>query len=272
MGVLGDTVRDGCMPKVATVHLLGSPCVTGNGSRLLVPEGSKKLLAFVALHRDGVERRYAAGSLWPFGCDDRASGNLRSALWRLRRAGIDIVEGDRWSLRLDEAVAVDVRQLFEWSDRVLAGRTNGDDLLISTQHLNGLNLLPGWYDDWVTIQRERLRQRVLHALELSSTQLASMGRYSDAVETALIAINAEPMRESAYRTLMHIHLTESNWIEARRTYASYRQLTRRELGVDPSSDLRALLVDARSYPTGDSGRVIQLPRRNAGRLRSRWLW
>jgi DNA-binding SARP family transcriptional activator len=244
MGLAADTVREGCVPNVITVHLLGSPCVSGNGHRMLVPEGSKRLLAFIALHQDGVERRYAAGSLWPFGCDDRALGNLRSALWRLRGAGIDIVKGDR-SLRLDDAVTVDARQLCEWSDRVIGGRTNRDDLLIPTQHLNGLNLLPGWYDDWVTIERERLRQRVLHALELLSTKLASLGRYSDAVEMALIAINAGPMRESAYRTLMQIHLTESNWLEARRTYASYRQLTRRELGVDPSSDLRALLLDGR---------------------------
>ena len=250
MGVLVDAaVGDGCMARVATIHLLGNLCVTGNGCRLLVPEGSKKLLAFVALHRDGVDRRYAAGSLWPFGCEDRASGNLRSALWRLRRAGIDIVVVDRWSLRLEDAVAVDVRQLLEWSDRVIAGQGAWNDLLSSTHHLNGLDLLPGWYDDWVTIQRERLRQRVLHALELASTQLADIGRYSDAVEMAYIAIDAEPMRESAYRTLMRIHLSESNWVEARRTYASYRQLTRRELGVDPSSGLRALLVDAQSDST-----------------------
>src|ERR687896_289887 len=93
------------MPELGpapVIHLVGGPYVRYGAEQRSVPEGSKKLLAFVALRRGRVERQYAAGALWPFGDDLRAAGNLRSALWRLRRAGIDVIEADKWSLRLAE--------------------------------------------------------------------------------------------------------------------------------------------------------------------------
>jgi hypothetical protein len=51
------------------------------------PEGSKRLVIFVTLNGGRVNRRRAAGTLWPC-CDDVcAAGNLRCALWRLRVTG-----------------------------------------------------------------------------------------------------------------------------------------------------------------------------------------
>ncbi|MGD0604366.1 MAG: hypothetical protein ABSA53_12290, partial [Streptosporangiaceae bacterium] len=76
------------------VLLFGGPSAVLNGSRVEVPDGSKRLLVFVALSSGKVDRRFAAGSLWPDGSDERAAGNLRSALWRLRCAGIDLVDSD----------------------------------------------------------------------------------------------------------------------------------------------------------------------------------
>ena len=35
-----------------------------------------------------MDRRLTAGNLWPDAYESRAAGNLRSALWRLRRAGL----------------------------------------------------------------------------------------------------------------------------------------------------------------------------------------
>ena len=77
--------------KDSVVHLLGGLYVTRNGVRTEVPDGSKRLLAFLALRRGRVERCHAAGTLWSSVDDRRAAGNLRSALWRLRRADIDVL-------------------------------------------------------------------------------------------------------------------------------------------------------------------------------------
>ena len=135
-------------PIRAVVHLFGGPYVTVDGHRRAVPEGSKRLLALVALGRGRVGRRYAADTLWPVGGDGRAAGNLRSALWRLRRAGIDVVCCDKWSLSLVAGVRVDARDLNAWADRVIGGRPRPDDLARVHLDTDALDLLPGWYDDW----------------------------------------------------------------------------------------------------------------------------
>jgi DNA-binding SARP family transcriptional activator len=80
--------------------------------------------------------------------------------------------------------------------------------------MDSLELLPGWYDDWVLLERERTRQRLLHALEALSREHRAAGRCAEAVEAALVAVNAEPLRESAHRELLESHLAEGNWVEA----------------------------------------------------------
>ncbi len=106
------------------------------------------------------------------------------------------------------------------------------------------DLLPGWYDDWVIFERERLRQRMLHALEVLSCRLRATGRYGEAVKAAMDAVAVEPLRESAQRVLAEAHIAEGNYIEARRTFMTYRDLTRRELGVEPSSTFKARVQGA----------------------------
>ena len=223
------------------VHLFGGPYVTVGAHRQEVPEGSKQLLAFVALRRRRVERRQAAGTLWPVGDDGRAAGNLRSALWRLRRAGINVVVSDKCSLMLSSEVLVDLHVMDQWATRLIQGTEVGNDLAISSSLADALDLLPGWYSDWALMERERIRQRILHALEALSGRLADAGRFADAVEAAMLAISAEPLRETAQRALMQAHVAEGNLGEARRSYLAYRDLVRQELGVDPSSDLSIVL-------------------------------
>ena len=174
------------------VHLFAGPYVTVGTQRREVPEGSKQLLAFVALRGRRVERRHAAGTLWPFGNEERAAGNLRSALWRLRRAGINVLAVDKWSLALCTHVVVDLHVMDQWATRLIQGTAAGHDLEISPSVSEALDLLPGWYDDWALMERERIRQRLLHALEALSVRLACLGRFGDAVDAALLAVGAEP--------------------------------------------------------------------------------
>jgi DNA-binding SARP family transcriptional activator len=99
--------------------------------------------------------------LWPFGTDGRASGNLRSALWRLNRADVDLITADRHYLRLRQSVVVDVHLVFAWAARLISGRHSYRDLRILPTPIDAFDLLPGWYDDWVLLARERLRQQVI---------------------------------------------------------------------------------------------------------------
>ena len=104
-----------------------------------------------------------------------------------------------------------------------------------------LELLPGWYDDWVLLERERLRQLWLHGLEAAARRLGRLRRFDLAVDAAMLAIRIEPLRESAHRTLAELHLDEGNAGAARRCYDAFTKLLRDELDIAPSLAFAALV-------------------------------
>jgi len=229
------------------LNLFGGPYVTVGGRRVDVPEGSKRLLAFVALSEGQVERRRAAGTIWSTNDDVRAGGNLRSALWRLKGAGIDVLEADKTALWLRSGTHVDVRLLHDWAGRLIGGCPERADLRLTRWHTDSLELLPGWYDDWAIIERECIRQQLLHALEALAGHLIGSGRHAEAVGVAVTAVAIEPLRETAQRVLVETHIAEGNLVEARRAYRAYRSLLRRELGVEPGARITGL-IEAASAP------------------------
>lgn len=248
--------------KTAVLHLFSGPYMTVDQRRMEIPEGSKRLLAFVALHGGRVERRCAAGALWPVGNDMRAAGNLRSALWRLRRSCVPLIVADKCSLSLEKDVLVDFHVVNEWASRLINGTETASDLVVRPWGLDSLDLLPGWYDDWALMERERVRQRLLHALEALSAVLVRSGRCGEAIEVAMLAVSSDPLRESAQRTLIEAHLAEGNWVEGRRRFDAYRQLLLRELGTEPDPLLSNLLCRAGgfnriSYARGHSSTAAQ---------------
>jgi DNA-binding SARP family transcriptional activator len=234
------------------VYLLGTLAVQQDGQIRAVPEGCKKLLAFVALQHGRVDRRFAAGSLWPEGSDDRAAGNLRSALWRLRGAGISVLESDKATVFLRDRTNTDLGALSAWADRLIAGEATEADMTPPDWTPTVVELLPGWYDEWVVFERERIRQRMLHALEALSRLQRKAGRYGEAIDVAMAAVAVEPLRESAHRVLAEAHLAEGNHIEAQRTYFRYRDLIRDELGVEPTWAFREWM--RASLPMPDPGK------------------
>jgi DNA-binding SARP family transcriptional activator len=260
------TILPGEQPKslpegFATLCLLGGPLVIKNGRRLEIPEGSKRLLVFVALNGGRISRRFAAGTLWPYGDDERAAGNLRSALWRLRGAGIDVLHANRSMLYLDPEASVDITQLSRWATRIIDGSADAADLLTLEMNPDALDLLPGWYDDWVIFERERLKQRLLHAMESLARRLISHGLFADAIEVAMTAVGAEPLRESAQRVLIEAYLAEGNLVEAHRAYVAYDAMLAAEIGVPPSVELAEMV----HYST-DSSRFQQHDRPNPARM------
>jgi DNA-binding SARP family transcriptional activator len=104
---------------------------------------------------------------------------------------------------------------------------------VDAEILSG-ELLPGWCDDFVELERERLRQMRLHALEALSGRLLRAGRHAHALDAALKAVAADPLRESAHRAAIQVHLAEGNLGEARRQFTQLAGLLARELGVAPT--------------------------------------
>lgn len=213
-----------------------------------LPRGVQRLLAFLSL--SGRPARSAvAGQLWPDAREEHAQASLRSALWRLRRTVPGIVETSAGALSLAAGVHVDVRELACWAQRVRDPRADGTRVTLPDAALRG-DLLPGWYDEWVLLERERLRRTRLHALEAVAGRLAAAGRHGEALDAAYLALRDEPLRESAHRTLVEVHLAEGNVAEAIRVYEVFRHVLEDELGVHPTERMRRLIRGV-----GRSGRV-----------------
>ena len=206
-----------------------------------LPRCAQRLIAYLGL-RSRPTRAAVAGELWPEVPEDHAHGSLRSALWRVQKVAPGLVDGSGGALALAAGVRVDVWQFKEWAQRTLDPTADVDGAMAPESALAG-ELLPGWYDDWVVLERERLRQLRLHALEMLADKLASAGRHSEAVQAACAAVRAEPLRESAHRALVRVHLAEGNLVEAVRAYHCFRDLVAHELGVAPTEHMEVLMSE-----------------------------
>jgi DNA-binding SARP family transcriptional activator len=207
--------------------------------------GGERLLAYLAVRGGPVPRAHAAGALWGRSTAERASSNLRAVLCRLPRpGGRSLVTATGRHLRLADDVVVDLASARAAIERVRAGGTAGVHDAVAGDLSADLSadLLPGWDEDWLVVEREHHRQRRLHALEALSAVLCRQRRFDEALGAALASVAGEPLRESSHRRVIEVHLAEGNPAEALRQYERYRRLVRDELGLAPTGEIRALVA------------------------------
>ncbi|MCW2539538.1 MAG: transcriptional regulator, family [Frankiales bacterium] len=212
-----------------TIRLIAGFDLRSGSTSIHVPLPAQRLLAYLALQRRPVPRTVVLGALWGDVEARQAAARLRSVLWRLPAPHGDRlldVEGGR--LALAEDVDVDLRMAQD-ANRVA-------ELDVATLVCD---LLADWDDDWVVIEREQFRQLRLHRLESLCERAEQEGDYELALRAGLAAVSAEPLRESAHRRVISVHLAEHNPSEALRQYHRACAVLRRELGLDPSPATRA---------------------------------
>src|SRR5262249_14593389 len=106
-------------------------------------------------------------------------------------------------------------------------------------------LLPGWYDDWLLPERERMRQIRLHRLEALCRHFSAEGRHALAIEAGLAAVAAHPLREGAQRLLIAAYLAQGNTAEAVRQCDACAAQLREALDIAPSPATRTLVATCR---------------------------
>jgi len=223
----------------ARLSLLGGFELRLHGESVELPRSAQRLISFLALHPRALMRVFVAGRLWTDASECQANSSLRSVLWRLRTRAA-IVHATGTHLSLAPWVEIDVADCTELVRRMLgegALPEPADVLALS----EAAELLPDWYDDWLIVERERVRQRRLHSLEAACDRLTAAGRYAEALEAGLAAVAVEPLRETGHAVVMQAHLAEGNLIEASRQYEQLRNLLRENLGTLPSARVGRLL-------------------------------
>jgi DNA-binding SARP family transcriptional activator len=225
--------------RQANVKLLGGFELRRGDETVPLPLSVQRVVAFLALHEGPLQRVHVAGALWLDSTEEHANASLRTALWRVQQVRPALVSRTSTHLALGGDIPVDASEISCLAQRVLSGaRANGDDVsrLAGTREL-----LPDWYDDWVIIERERLRQLSLHALEHVSADARVQGRFAQATEAGLAAVALEPLRESAHRVVIEAYLAEDNASEAIRHYRLFEEMLESKLGLRPSPRLQDLV-------------------------------
>ncbi|WP_345657316.1 AfsR/SARP family transcriptional regulator [Streptomyces siamensis] len=103
------------------------------------------------------------------------------------------------------------------------------------------DLLPGWPDEWLQADRERWDQMRLYSLEGLAQQMLTAQQYLHALQAALAATAIDPIRETAHRIVIEIHIAEGNVANAVQCYHQYKAYLQRELKVSPSPQMTDLL-------------------------------
>jgi DNA-binding SARP family transcriptional activator len=213
-----------------TMRLLGGFELRRGDETIEVPLAAHRVLGFLALNDRRLPRSYVADALWPDTNEERASANLRTALWRLRRLGCELLVVSAASIGLDPSLWVDARLLHG-----AAREYRRHSVLPDPEQLLEWRgeLLPECWDSWVVYDRERLRQEAVQLFEASSLAALLRGDSHLAFLLALGAVECDPLRRSANMLAIRARLAIGDRSGAVRHARGYARLLDDGLGTDP---------------------------------------
>ena len=248
------------------VALLGQFEVRHDGKLIAIPSrGAQSLFSYLILNAGKAHRRERlAGIFWPDSTEDSARSNLRHELWRLRKA-LE-VSTEAYFIVDDLAIAFDSQAEYnldvELLEKVEVETASPEELATALSYYAG-DFLPGFYADWVVIERERLASIYEAKMARLLSLLQTAGRWEETGEWANRWIARGFWPEPAFRALMAAHASLGDTSRAITTYERLRKGLKEDLGVEPSYQTQELFEqlclgwkpDARS---GDSTRTAVL--------------
>ncbi|HLF72786.1 MAG TPA: BTAD domain-containing putative transcriptional regulator, partial [Anaerolineales bacterium] len=224
------------------IRLLGQFDLRVDGKRIVIASRSgQSLFAYLALTAGKSHRREKlAGQFWPDTSDENARKNLRHELWRIRKAlsiqpaTVDYLSADEFTISFN-------RDSDYWLDVAQMERP-GQDLESLTANLSLYQgeLLPGFYDDWAVLERERLQNVFESKMEQLVEKLVEAERWTAVQEQCerWLALGNAP--EPAYRALMLSYSARGDMAKVGSTYQRCVDELRDQFGVEPSAETHAL--------------------------------
>jgi len=235
------------------VRLLGGFEVKRDDKPVLIPSRpAQSLFAYLILSAGPVHRREkVAGLLWPDSTEENARNYLRNGLWKLRKA---IEKGSSKTSAVSYILTDDINVSFnpEAPYTLDAARIEDVDMdcasaeeLMDVLSLYKGELLPGFYDEWIVLEREHLQAIFDQKMECLLEHLQEEARWGDTLEWGERWISFGQRPEAAYRFLMRAHATRG---DMSRVAATFERCTKslEEFGVEPSEQTRVLYEDLKS--------------------------
>jgi predicted ATPase/DNA-binding SARP family transcriptional activator len=270
-----------------SIRLFGPFAVRLNGRPLprLAFRKSQSALALLALRHGGeVEREWLSGLLWPEAAPSAALNSLRKCLTDLRHAlG---AEAGRLRSPMPRTLCLDLTGAFldVFAYDAAIARDNPRSLAEAVALYRG-PLLEAWVEEWAFQERQAREQAYLAALEklaaltLQCAEEGAEGAITHIVGTRgpdarpeaerwlRLAVAADPLRESAHRSLIQVLARGGRYAAALQAYQELRQHLERELNVEPDPETQALfqqiqaeaLQRAQSHPPATGLRPLAFP-------------
>jgi DNA-binding SARP family transcriptional activator/tetratricopeptide (TPR) repeat protein len=209
----------------------------------------QSLLAYLVLHANTPQpRQHVAFLLWPDTSESNARNNLRQFLHQLRQALPDpdrflVITPQTLCWQTDADQIIDVQRFEHALTEAAAAEQHADESSTRQWLKEALSiyqgdLLPDCYDDWITPERDRVRQQCLAAHQKLVHLLEQQRDYAAALQVAQASLRLDPLDESTYVTLMRLHDLNRDRPAARRVYLTAVETLRRELDVEPGEGLR----------------------------------
>ena len=207
----------------------------------LSSRAAQSLFAYLILTAGTLHRREKlAGMFWLDETEQKARTYLRNELWRIRKAflntsKVEYLLADDLTIAFNQSSAywLDVTALKNLSDTASVGQ-----LIQALSNCQG-ELLPGFYEDWVVLEREHLQAiyeaKVTRLLEM----LEKEKRWNDILDWAESWISLGQGPEAAYRYLMLAYDALGDRSKVASTYERCVQALR-ELDLEPSEKTRTL--------------------------------
>lgn len=249
------------MPQLK-ISLLGTFRVTLNDQPVTGFESNKvrALLAYLAIEaKISHSRSKLAGMLWPDMPETSALSNLRYALSDLRN-----VIGDRIAIPPHLRISRQSIQFNPSSENWLdvhafetlleAGEDMASDMTAFCQavdiyhgsFLEGFSI-PGStaFEEWLLLERERLHQLVLKALQRISNHYEIAADFERAQSYTIRQLALDPWLEEAHRQLMRLMAYRGRRSLAIAQFDTCRRILAKELGVEPANETIKLYENIR---------------------------
>lgn len=198
----------------------------------------QRLIAALALYGPSL-RSYLAGVLWPEVPEAKALESLRVTIHLINRQAPNLLCRDGAMISLSKETAVDLYRVRALLQEANHGKSSAaEQLLKDRRHLQLLN---GWYEDWVLFEQGRLRHELLRVFVTTAQESLDDKHYGCATEAARAALDIEPLYEGAVRFLIIAEVKQGNSVPALLAAERFREQLKADMGITPSASFERLV-------------------------------
>jgi DNA-binding SARP family transcriptional activator len=225
-------------------HTAGRPFDLGIKGRTL------ELLLYLLVHAgQGVRRECAADRFWQDSTSERQRSALNSAIWRIgkklpRHPGLRLNATDTTlRMTIDHAIPHDARDLCEAVRDACGARTlteTAASRLEAALAATDAPFIDGFDADWALAERERISNIRIRGMIALMHWYGGNRDYEDALEIGRNLLHEDPFREAVQIDIMWLYVLNGQRVQAIKQFETFASLLRRELGIEPMRETRAL--------------------------------